>query len=60
MSCSVLRQLWGDSGTIAVRISKRRLEWLGHVAKMANDRIPKRLLFGWLPLARLPGGPRKR
>ena len=46
MSSSALRQLWGHSDTIAMRISKRRLEWLGHVARMTDDRIPKRLLFG--------------
>ena len=32
---------------------------VGHVARMNDDRIPKRLLFGWLPQARPRGGPRK-
>ena len=30
-------------------ITARRLRWLGHVARMDEGRIPKRMLFGWLP-----------
>ena len=30
-------------------ITARRLRWLGHVAWMDEERIPKKLLFGWLP-----------
>ena len=35
------------SGYICVRF--RRLGWLGHVARMNDDRLPKQLLFGNLP-----------
>ena len=28
---------------------KRRLHWLSHVAMMSDSRIPKIMLFGWLP-----------
>ena len=27
-------------------VSHRRLRWLGHLAKMLDDRLPKRVLFG--------------
>ena len=30
-------------------ITARRLRWLGHVAQMGEERIPKKLLFDWLP-----------
>ena len=42
------------------KVTARRLEWLGHLARMPDNRIPKRCLFGWLPQARPRGGPRKR
>ena len=37
-------------------ISGRRLCWLGHVARMSDDRPLKQLLFGWLPQHRPPHG----
>ena len=52
--------MWGDPETITDKLIKRRLEWLGHLARMEDYRIPKRTLFGWLPQKRPPGGPRKR
>ena len=30
-------------------IVERRLRWLGHVARMEDHRLPKKVLFGWLP-----------
>ena len=48
------RDWWDDSETIT---TKRRLEWLGHVARTTGRRMPKMDLFGWLPQTRLPGGP---
>ena len=38
----------------------RRLCWLGHVARMEEDRLPKRLLFGWLPQRRPAHGTKMR
>ena len=43
-----------------MKVTKCRLEWLGHVARMDIDRMPKQMLFGWLPQTRLQGGPRRR
>jgi len=45
---------------VADKVRKRRLEWLGHVARMPDHRLPKSVLFGWLPQARPRCGPRKR
>ncbi len=37
-------------------VQRRRLEWLGHVARMPDHRIPKSMLFGWLSQPRPLGG----
>ena len=55
-----VRNRWGDSETIAMKVMRRRLEWLGHVARMPDHCIPKQLLFGWLPQPHPCGGPRRR
>ena len=54
------RDLWGDAETVAAKVVKCRLEWLGHVAWMPEHRIPKKALFGCLSQARPPGRPQRK
>ncbi len=44
----------------AQKVKKRRLEWLGHLARMPDHRMPKAVLFSWLPQPRPRCAPRKR
>ena len=60
ISSVVVREQWGDVETIETKLMKRRLEWLGHFARMKDDRLPEICLFGWLPQTRPCGGPRRR
>ena len=60
ISSANTREQWGDLETITVKLAKRRLEWLGHLARMPSYRIPKKTLFSWLPQTRPCGGPRRR
>ena len=55
-----IRRQWGDMETASDKVSKRRLEWLGHLARMPDKRTPKVSLFSWLPEPRPRGGPLKR
>jgi len=48
-----VRSRVGMPVTLVDLISCRRLCWLGHVARMGDDRL---LLFGWLPQCRPPHG----
>ena len=41
-------------------ITARRLRWLGHLARMEDDRVPKKVLFGWLLQPRPPHGTKMR
>ena len=60
ISSAMVREQWGDVETIETKLVKRRLEWLGHIARMQEHRLPKLCLFGWLPRTRPCGGPRRR
>lgn len=55
-----IRRRWGDLETASDKIAKLRLEWLGHLARMPNHRIPKQMLFDWFSQPRPRCGPRKR
>ena len=43
------REQWGDQETITVKLMKRHLEWLGHLARMLDHHIPKKTLFSTSP-----------
>ena len=60
ISNNQLLEWWGDSETIVTKVQHRRLEWLGHVARMNDVQLSKQLLFGTLPSCRLAHGPRRR
>ena len=41
-----IRQRWGDLTTVTAMVTARRLEWLGHLARMPTTRTPRKCLFG--------------
>ena len=44
---------FGMEESLEDMVIARRLCWLGHVARMSEERIPKKVLLGWLPQCRL-------
>ena len=44
--------------SVEFQLQGKRLRWLGHVFRMPNDRLPKKLLFGQVKGLRPPGRPR--
>jgi len=54
------RRRWGDIELVVEKVRKQRLEWLGHLARMPDSRLPKSILFGWLSEPRPRCGPRRR
>jgi len=54
-----LNELIGNADIVRF-INSRRITWLGHVMRMDDKRIPKRILQ-WKPIGtRIRGRPRKR
>jgi len=49
-----------DQQTIESKIMTNRLRWLGHVMRMPEERMPKRMMFTRLQTARPQGGTRQR
>ena len=43
-----MRRNFGMDEALEDVVIARRPRWLGHVARMQEDHVPKRLLFGWL------------
>ena len=60
ISTTTVREQWGDVETIDTKLMRRRLGWLGHLARMPDHRYPRICMFGWLPQTHPCGGPRKR
>ena len=50
---------WSAFPKMANLLRYRRLQWLGHVARMSDDRLPKQMLFGTLEGQSAPGRPVK-
>ena len=46
--------------TMTEVIEERRLKWLGHVFRMPPERLPRKVLFSWLPGTRPRGRPHMR
>lgn len=42
--------------TMEFYLRRRALRWLGHVVRMDYDRVPRKMLFGWVDNARKRGG----
>ena len=51
---------WAGMDEALEDISAKRLRWLGHVSRMEDRRLPKKLLFGWLQKRRPAHGTKMR
>ena len=51
---------FGMEDSLVDTITTRRFRWLGHLARMEGDRVPKKVLFGWLPQPRPLHGTKMR
>ena len=59
LTTASLHHLCGTESVSTV-VLRRRLQWLGHVARMDESRLPKQFLFGWLGKAWPAHSPRRR
>ena len=52
LTLAQLRSRFGDEKRVAEKVRSRQFEWLGHVARMPDNGMPKRLLLDALPAVR--------
>ena len=52
--------IFGMEESLEDVITARRLRWFGHLARMEDHRLPKKILFGWLPQHRPAHGTKMR
>ena len=55
-----VRRRFGVEEVLEDVVVAKRLRWAGHVARMDDCRLPKKLLFGWLPQRRPAHGTKLR
>ncbi len=60
LTTNELAQRLGMPLTIGDVLKQHRLRWLGHVARMEDQRLPKQLLFGEGTATRPRHGPKRR
>ena len=60
ISSAHVRELFGMKETIEELVMLRRMQWLGHLARMPDARMPKQILFGRLQRSRPFHGVRMR
>ena len=51
---------WCNAARVSNIVSHRRLRWLGHLARMPDERLPKRVLFGHMDGSGLRGKSQKQ
>ena len=52
-----IKTMFYNTPSINKIIKARQLKWLGKIAKMENDRMPRKLLASWIKNPRKPGRP---
>ena len=45
-----------DTFSVESQLQSKRLRWLGHVFRMSNDRLPKKLLSGQVNVCQVAPG----